>query len=467
MAKAQQPGGALTVWLIVFVFFWLVSTVWLVVLYTVQEELRNANARLESNVAQLISDDERNSIELIRNMSEAGPTAVGILEGARADTARLATGELKDSPAVVRTKRDELLRVIQTEARVDDSKALADVSLLGGLKSMYELFKKEQDLRKASEDRKAELEAEVTRLVQLTSQQKADFDQRVKSLEERVATVEAERAAFRSEKDSALANIEKEFEQRRVQADADLTRARQRAARAEEQLAEMQRRYVSLQEKYGELQVAPGKLATARQPDGRILRAVPGDPVVFVDLGEKDRLVLGMQFVVYSATTGIPPDGRGKGRVEVVSISARSSECRIVHVAPGEVFLEGDWIANPVYDRDRSPTFVVLGGFDLNADGIPDPNGKAVMESIIVDWGGIVTSEVTATTDFLVLGSAPPRPRLPSNPTAEQQSRYEEAQKVWDTHTSILTAANNLAVPIMTQETFLSFLGRSARLAQR
>ena len=158
--------------------------------------------------------------------------------------------------------------------------------------------------------------------------------------------------------------------------------------------------------------IGPERLATARQPDGKILTAVPGDQVVYIDLGQKDTLTLGLQFTVYSAKTGIPPDGHGKARVEVVSISPESAECRIMYVRPGQVILEGDLVANPVYDPNRPLTFVVNGEFDLDRDGIVDRNGAATLESLIRDWGGRVSSEVTPLTDFVVLGTPPRRPRV-------------------------------------------------------
>ena len=49
MAKGQQQGvNAITVWMIVFVALWLTSTVFLVILYTGQEELRTENLRVQS-----------------------------------------------------------------------------------------------------------------------------------------------------------------------------------------------------------------------------------------------------------------------------------------------------------------------------------------------------------------------------------------------------------------------------------
>ena len=468
MARAQQQGiGAITVWMIVFVFFWLVSTVWLVVLYTGQEELMSENVRLQRANRQLITSEERSSIEVVRNLVDGGPTLVGLLEQARAETARLAVGEPRDGVDVVRTKRDELLGTIVDEGLVDDSGAFADVSLLDGLALLYDSYKIEHELRRTAEERLEELDTEMSRLVQLTAEQKADLDKRAEALGAELASVEASRAAYRSDRDEAVAALEDDFEKRRMQTDADLTGERQRRYAAQQRTGELQLRLAVLEEKYGALGLGPEELGTVRQPDGRILTAVPGDDIVYIDLGENDRLVLGLQFAVYSAAKGIPADGRAKAQIEVVAVFASSSECRITGVADFEPVVEGDWIANPIYDPDRAPSFVVVGGFDLDRDGAVDLGGRGAIEAIITNWGGTVTHELTALTDFVVVGAAPPRPRQSADPTPAQAERTASMQGLRDRYEQMVASANGLSVPVMTQEVFLNFLGHTTRRTGR
>ena len=55
MARGQQQGfGSVTIWMIVFVALWLTSTVFLVLLYTAQEELTTENDSLREDNAVLI-----------------------------------------------------------------------------------------------------------------------------------------------------------------------------------------------------------------------------------------------------------------------------------------------------------------------------------------------------------------------------------------------------------------------------
>lgn len=166
---------------------------------------------------------------------------------------------------------------------------------------------------------------------------------------------------------------------------------------------------------------------------------------------------------MYSAESGIPPDGRAKAQIEVVSIDNKSAECRVIHNAAHEVILGGDLIANPIYDRNRAVSFVIAGDFDLDHDGAPDQNGALRIESMIADWGGTLSTDLSGLTDFVVVGAAPQRPRPVAERSAAQAQRAERMQQAYDRYGGIVEAARTLAVPTLTQEVFLNFLGYSRR----
>ncbi len=330
------------------------------------------------------------------------------------------------------------------------------------MEALYDAFKAEHALRTEADGRVGQLDTEVGKLVELNAQQKSDFETRVGELTDQLAQLEADHKAYRTERDEAVARMEQDFESSRTQAVADLTAERQRVASLERDLRELRQRFVDQQEKFGELMIGPAELVTARQPDGQILTAVPGDDVVYVNLGSENQLTLGLQFSVYSASTGIPASGYSKAQIEVVSIDRSSAECKIVRLEPNQVVLEGDLIANPVYDPKRRLVFLTIGGFDLDYDGTVDPDGRAAIESIVADWGGETTNELTAMTDFVVAGAAPRRPRAA---TGDTEVRGDQA--AWQSYMDTLTSARNLSVPVMSQDVFLNFLGYSGRTAQR
>jgi hypothetical protein len=129
--------------------------------------------------------------------------------------------------------------------------------------------------------------------------------------------------------------------------------------------------------------------------------------------------------------------------------------------------MQGDWIANPIYDPKRAVTFLVLGSFDLDHDGEPDANGGAQVEAMISDWGGVVTSELTAITDFIVLGGPPRRPTPPRDQSPENLARFNAIQQVYEAYVSAVKEAKALSVPVLRQQVFLNFLGFSDRQASR
>ena len=201
------------------------------------------------------------------------------------------------------------------------------------------------------------------------------------------------------------------------------------------------------------------ELATARRGDGVIMTAKPGENVVYIDLGSRNGMTLGLEFAVYDALGGIPEDGLAKGRIEVVSINERSSECRIVEMLSTDPIVSGDIIANPIYDRHRKLAFFVLGEFDLDGDGRYDPDGADRIKALIQNWGGDLVDTLNAQVDFVVLGGAPKSPSRPLDASPEEDRRYQAAERAHERYMTNRASVETLAVPTLTQTVFLNFLG--------
>lgn len=469
MARGQQQGvSSLTVWMILFVALWLTSTVLLVILYTGQEELRTENARLTEDNLRLIKPAERNAVTLFQQARKEGPTVVGLLESARAETARLATGVEGDHPPAVRSKLQEMLGTIRSDRIVPESQTYQEVSYHEALTMLYEAFAAEHKLQREAQDRIAELTADVDRLNRSVSDQQSQLQERVQELRDQLAAAEADHSRYRKERDQEVAELKKNLEQQQKACDADLTDERQHTAALQGKVEEFQQRLGTLLDRFGPFMMAPEEREVARRADGRILRAMPGDPLVYINRGRKDRLVRGMRFAVYSPDEAIPADGQAKAQIEVVSMEDRWSECRVMSVAPRAVITEGDLVANPVYDPDRRISFVVLGGFDLDHDGAVDSDGAAVIESMISDWGGTVSKQVTALTDFVIAGLTPPRPSEKSPASSSLSSSGIPAAtgstlQAYDLYERTIETARTLGIPILPQEVFLNFLGYGVR----
>jgi hypothetical protein len=465
MAK-REGLNSVTAWMIIFVGLWLASTVFLVILYTGQETLVSENAKLKSTLGRTVNSQQERSIELIKAAQENGPTMVGLLEDARGTTAQLATGEATDAPPAIKAKRDQIMAAIKADGLVPNPETFADLSYHQALTQLYEAFKAAQNVSKAAEARAAQLDSQMTAMVQAEAALKADFEKKTREASERLAQAEGERTAYRAERDKMFESLQMAQDEAQKRHDAELTSVRQEKLAAEQETGAVQKRLASVNTKVGGLMPGPTKLSTARNPDGRILTAVPGDKVVYINLGKKNGLTLGLKFAVYSGQSGIPEDGKAKAQIEVASISDSSAECTITQIAPNAIIMEGDVIANPIYDPNSPLTFVVSGDFDMDHDGNNDRNGNLVIEDLIKKWGGKVSDELTPLTDFVVLGVKPRSPRTAGGPGSEP-GQAPPPNPAAERYERIMNQASKFSIPVLNQEIFLNYLGYTDRQARR
>lgn len=468
MARAQSQNTGYIVGMVVFGLLWATAMAFLISMYVDREGLVNDRNAAIAAKNRAISDAEERSIALAQEAREGSATVAGLLEQARQETARLASGDPANAPSVVAQKRDELIKRIQDQIQVMAQKdptlaaeaaQFADVSMMAGFDRTFRLLQREYDLRIAAEARSEDTRAKLDEAVAQNAAQKTDFEERARQMDTKLADAERSRQDYSAQRDKQVADLERQINELRNDCNATITEVRKEKTASDERYADIVQRYNELQGKLGTLQVTPQTLTTARQADGVILKAVPGDGAVYIDLGHDDHLILGMEFAVYSSRTGIPADGRAKAGVRVESINSKSAECKVLWVAPNDVILESDLIANPIYDRDRPLSFTVAGDFDVDRDGRIDPDGAARIEALIRDWGGQVVDDLSALTDFVILGAAPPAPKDPATVSPELASRNEALKRNFDRYQKIVESARTLSVPVLTQDVFKNFLG--------
>lgn len=209
--------------------------------------------------------------------------------------------------------------------------------------------------------------------------------------------------------------------------------------------------------------------AVVRASDGQIIRVVNGN-TVYIDLGAGDQVAPGLTFQVYDRVEGVPPIGentadealpRGKASIEVVRVSAGSSECRIIGMQPGYNIVEGDLISNLVYDRNTKYNFMVYGSFDLDQNGVATPGDTEVMKRLVTQWGGKLTDRITVNTDFVVLGAEPTIPGFTKEELDDpiNAAKDAEARAALDAYNQVLGQARELNIPVLNQNRFLYYIG--------
>jgi hypothetical protein len=464
VARGQAPGGisAIHVWLIVFVALWLAATVLLVILYLDQEEKDKQVAELRDREQKLISAQGR-KLPQFTAASPGKSTMVDLLEEARAETAMLAVGgDGSDDTEAVRARLNAQVDRIRQSPHAADTTTYDPASFDEALELLFELYEAAADAQNFAEQRANELAVQLEELRQAQERQKQQFDEETERVKEQVVRIEEERAASRQAHAQQINQFEEQLRRINEQCSENIQTLRSEQAGLQVEYDDLLARYQELKDKLGMAQISPAPRATLRQGDGRVVKATPGDEVVYIDLGLQHNVTPGLQFAVYDALTGIPESGRAKARIEVVRRHPKTSECRIVEMFGNDIITADDIIANPIYDRARKLRFYVLGSFDLDGDADPDPGSGRRIMALVEDWGGTVEDELSAQVDFVVLGGPPPL--LPRSPDLdpEEDTRYQTSRRAYEAYQERKNAVRSMSIPTLTQSVFLNFLGFTA-----
>ena len=305
----------------------------------------------------------------------------------------------------------------------------------------------------------ADLQSEVDRVAQLQE----DSATTVATLNEEIGRYKGELDRFRSLVDETIdANNGRVNTIRRERADSE--------ASMQSRIGQLQEESLRLQGQLNQLresQVSATLLPTDEYAlvDGRIIGADPAQNAVFIDLGRNDRMVLGMSFEVYSNAAAIRPDEEGayppgKATIEVIRINEGSSVARIVRESRGNPLVEGDVLANAVYDPTKVYHFVVYGNFDTDGDRTARPEEQTAIKGIISQWGGVVDEDLSGRTDFLVLGDRPILPpQPPVNAPAAIITEFIRKSRVADEYDRLFDAAVRASIPILNQNRLFTLTG--------
>ena len=203
--------------------------------------------------------------------------------------------------------------------------------------------------------------------------------------------------------------------------------------------------------------------------DARVVGVDAGAGTVYLDIGRRQRAVMGMTFEVYGNQVDIAPDANGeypygKGTVEITRVDDTTSVGRIIRENRGNPIVRGDVGANAVYDPSKVYSFVVFGNFDRNNDGVATLKERQQVEADIAEWGGRISDELDGSTDFLVLGQRPllpPQPR-PDDPV-ELTVAYTNARGEQIKYDELFESAKRTGIPILNQNRLFTLTGLHAR----
>ena len=200
------------------------------------------------------------------------------------------------------------------------------------------------------------------------------------------------------------------------------------------------------------------------KPDGLVRTVDNSTGVVWINLGEADRLPKGMTFSVYrKAHQGI---GRGEediiGAIEVTKIlGPHLSEASIVGDDIYQPISPGDPIYTPLWGLGRPETFAISGIIDLDGDGKSDmeqlrqivENANAKVDNEVTELGERLGNGLSVHTKFLVIGESP---NIDNAKTDEQRDKMQELLAKMK---EIREEARLKAVRVVGINDFLSYIG--------
>ncbi|MCK4275184.1 MAG: hypothetical protein KAX78_01635 [Phycisphaerae bacterium] len=460
MARVIQQRTSPPYLAIVFVFLFLVALTLAILFYLGGDKAKKQNAENVDLLAKLVSTSERNetAIQKLTNTaatSRPRVTVVGQLSNRIRQLAKAMIGE-EETTGMNSLKRGEeaLKQAQELLAKADQSGGLAG-QLTDALEKQDKGAKELKNLKAQLALKTGELQKKQKQVDQLSAEQKASLDR----LRGQFTDVDKQAHQRETDHQTKLKAAEDEWRRIRADLDANIAEKAQQIEQLRIQFQQAQAENMRLRKQIGE--ASTPQETVAPQPDGQILEVMENRDFCYINIGKDHRVRPGHNFAVYPRS-GIPKDGSDKGKIVVVNVKANVSGCRIVSQKKGDPVVVGDLVGNVAFDPTRTYTFVVEGYFDLHGTQRPSALGTEEVKTLIRRHGGKIIDELNIQTDFLVLGSDPVRPLKPrpEDPPATL-AVYTERKKTYDNYNSVKTQAQEMNVPILTTNKFLSFIGYS------
>ena len=463
-ATVRSGQSTLLYWVIIFAILWMVFLGLFIFILVNKKAADNRAQRAEADLKRMGQPQQYYRDEA----TARGTNIFGAMTEDMKEVATLVTGTPADVAVNIRAKSDEVLEGIA--ARKDAINATD--TLLTALVRLDEAHTMARDEAERSAKSIDQLQQDKDALTEQLKSKEDEFEAEVANLSDQLKQVQAEKVRSLQEKDDqlqALQNTLNVCETRVVK----LEREGNTVIRDKDiEIGRLSRQIGLLQEQIQSLKPStfdPDAILT--KADGRVLRAVPGSDVVYINLGAADEIKVGMGFEVYSQDYRGSQNLRGKASLEIANVMEETAECRVMRRSAGQPLIEGDIVVNIAYERSRRPQFVVRGDFDLDYDGQIDLDGAAVIASLIRRWGGDVVDELSPAVDFVVIGM---RPRVPEfgDATVATDIVRDQAQRralLESQFGALVDQANKMYIPVITQSQFLYLVGdvRDMRLSQR
>ena len=472
-ARRRKQSNAMLYTLITFVGLFIATTTVAVIYYVKAEEYKTAEADLDRKMNNIATQRERDAWGTIVGTKLPGETWLGTMVNYLDKTVVLVAGGVAEpTSAEVKvnnsnTEVSNVLKLAQEHINIGDPNTTGLIQIVRRLKAeldntvsaKLEIQKQLDDQITKSEDAyKDYFETEQTLLAEKEKllQQVADIEQKYN---ENTALLE-----------QTTSEQVKTLRDQLQQARDDMKALSDDLLKTREELKVAQNDLKSEKEKLSKIEPGPDREVLAFEPDGQIILIDDQAQVVHLNIGIDDHVYQGLTLTVYDRGTSIPEDGKGKAEIEVFDVAKTYSAARITQSELKKPILQGDIVANLIWDTDRTNVFVIAGDFDLDNDGVLDYNGAVKIKTLIEKWGGRVDDAISIDTDFIVLGK---QPQVLQKPTLDELDIDPRAMEVYNAslqrlnrYNGLRDQAQSLWIPVFTYERFLYFIGYKGHIGQ-
>jgi hypothetical protein len=454
----SSAATGLAVALVVFVILFVLSLIVAIFMFT-QKDAADQQATVEraKRLKLLSAADEQNQPLMSVVNVESRESVVKRLWDESQYLKTISTGDAQASREAIRAEMDASKLIGEGQTLLQLAKQMAaELSKVRG--------EKDQALAQRDAEKKRADQAEA---------EKAIRDRAFRDAEE----------ALKSKLDGAVGGhtaFKKQAEESMQKLEGDLKAVQDQLAGAIKERGDAEKalkdQIAGLQKKIGDMLAQLGTKGGVdskpwKNADGKIISVISEENVVYINRGRRDHLTLGMTFQVFDPLKGVtldPDDEKsipGKAVAEVISIGENSSVCRIIPQSSRKVraqaVIEGDLLANLVYDPNVKYKFYVWGEFDINYTGTTSGADKKRVQAMVSEWGGRLADKMDYDVDFLVLGIPPELPQPPPAGTVDPAllTAYAEKRKIWDEYQRLVAEAAELRVPKLNQNRFLDMVG--------
>ncbi|MHC4227085.1 MAG: BRCT domain-containing protein [Planctomycetota bacterium] len=473
-ARRRKQSNAMLYTLITFVGLFIATTTIAVIYYVKAEEYKTGQADLQRVMDDLATDRQRQELGSSVGARSGQQTYLGLMLAYVDETVTLIKGGVPEPTSAevkinnANTNVATALNLARDHIGVEDpNNRRGLVQAVKELTAKLERTIKERDGTQAQLDdlrvtsKKEEeahfrenqaLTAEKEKLVQAVNDTKQKYDDLSALLQqttsEQVKTITEQRDKLSAELDAKNAAL--------LRAQAELQTAQDLLKRAQDAVAKVE--------------PGPDRGVLAHEPDGQVILVDDKAQVVHLNIGSNERVYPGLTFTVYDRGGSVSADGQGKAEIKVFDVAKTYSAARIVKSELTKPILQGDVVANLIWDADRTNVFVIAGDFDLDSDGLIEQDGGRKIKTLVEKWGGSVAEAVSVDTDFLVLGA---QPQVGEKPTFEQLEvdprageKHAASLQRLNRYNQLHSQAQGLWIPVFTYEKFLYFIGYNSQVSQ-